>query len=313
MFTGLNNNITGLLKLFIKLIVSVFVVMVITFACMEMLSGDVADIIAGTTGDTDEIRANLGLDKPAVERFFIWCGSVFTGNFGNSIIFETPVVKIVSERLFISLPIAIFSLIISLALGLVLGVLSITNNQSFWKNIIMVTISFPAVWLGLLLIMIFSLGLNILPSGGIGTGLDMWQHYILPSATLGISQGAIFARYVRASLLEIENKEFIHFYQVVGFSKMYVLIKYGLPAVSASILSVIGLQIGFLFTGVVVIEHIFAMPGIGDLLYQSILNRDVMLAGYIVIKSALFIILVNSAVDFISYMLSPNLRKGYNA
>ncbi|MGB1360715.1 MAG: ABC transporter permease [Alphaproteobacteria bacterium] len=303
------NNIKGIFKLFTKLLLSVFVVMLITFYSMEMLSGDIADIIAGTTGNADEIRASLGLDKSSLNRFWFWVTSVLQGNFGNSIIFETSVVEIVNERLIVSLPIALISLFISLTLGLIIGLLSVLNNNQFWQNLIMGIISFPAVWLGLLLIMIFSLKFNLLPSGGAG----LWQHYVLPSLTLGISQAGIFARYVRVSLLDITNKDFIHFYQVVGFSKAYVLIKYGLPSVSASILSIIGLQVGFLFTGVVVIEHIFAMPGIGDLLYQAILNRDVLLAGYIVMNSALFIIIINSAVDFITYILTPALRKGYNA
>jgi len=307
MFIG--NNIKGLIKLLIKLLLSIFVVMLITFVGIEQLSGDMADIIAGTEGDAQQIRIQLGLNKSAISRFFWWVGAVVQGDFGNSLIFEVPVVDIVNERIAISAPIALFAFLISILLGLLLGIISVVNNNTFWNNIIILMISFPVVWLSLLSIMIFSLSLNILPSGGVGT----WQHYLMPCLALGISQAGIFARYVRIGLLEIQNSDFIHFYQVVGFSKVYVLLKYGLPAISGSLLSVISLQIGFLFTGIVVVEHIFAMPGIGDLLYQAILKRDIFLAGYIVMKSALFIILINSIVDFTAYIITPSLRKGYNA
>ena len=307
MFIG--NNIKGLIKLLIKLLLSIFVVMLITFVGIEQLSGDMADIIAGTEGDARQIRIQLGLNKSAISRFFWWVGAVVQGDFGNSLIFEVPVVDIVNERIVISAPIALFAFLISILLGLLLGIISVINNNTFWNNIIILMISFPVVWLSLLFIMIFSLSLNILPSGGVGT----WQHYLMPCLALGISQAGIFARYVRIGLLEIQNSDFIHFYQVVGFSKVYVLLKYGLPAISGSLLSVISLQIGFLFTGIVVVEHIFAMPGIGDLLYQAILKRDTFLAGYIVMKSALFIILINSIVDFTAYIITPSLRKGYNA
>ncbi len=303
-------TIKGALRVFVKIIISVVVATFITFLCVDILPGDSATFLSGMSG-TEEIER--GDTITFMQRYGQWLGAFVKGDFGYSEIYGLEVGDIVWERLKITFPLAFISLCISVVFGVILGTINVVFTgriiQKISSAIVLIALATPVVWFGIFGIYIFSIFWNFLPSGG----ADGWQSYILPSLALGLTQGAIFSRYVRSALQDIEHKDFIHFACLKGASKMGAYIKYGLPSVAGALLGIIGLQMGFLMTGVVVVEHIFVMPGLGDLLYQSMLSRDVSVASSVASVMVMIVVLVNVCIDVLAYAITPILRRGYDA
>ena len=306
-------GLKGILKLTTKIVLGALFATVLAFVSIDSLPGDVATVLSGTTGDSQTLRQDLGLNLPVIDRFIQWISAVFHGDLGRSFIFDMPVMNIVRQRIAITMPLALMSLVFAVVFGVLFATIAFVYKGQIGYKIILfmitVFIALPVVWFGLFLISTLSIGAGLLPSGG----YDGMHSYILPTLTLGLTQGAITARYTLNALSMIEHKDFIHFARLRGASKMGAYIKHGLPAVAGSLLAILGLQIGFLMTGVVVVERIFSMPGLGDLLYQAIILRDIPVASAVIAFLVMIVIFVNTFVDIVVYSISPALRKGYNA
>ena len=293
--------------LVIKVLFTAFVALSIAFFSLNNLSGDSADVLASTMGNTQQLRVDMGLDMPVEKRFFLWIGAIFSGDLGTSSIYGVPVSSLLWQRIKVSFPLAAMAFLISMVLGTFMAVISVAKPRAIFSASIAFFLSVPVVWLGLAFLYIFSVKLPIFPSGG----NDSFTSYILPSITLGIGQAAVVARYGKIALSDIEHKAFIHAAQLRGLSKGRALWKHGLPAVSVTLLSILGLQFSFLLTGVVIVERLFSMPGLGQLLYNSIMVRDVQVAGAAVGLMATIVFVVNTLADVLAYWLTPKLRRGY--
>lgn len=287
-------------------------VSIISFSIMHLIPGDPARIIAGegaTKEDIDAIRNKYGLDKPLIEQYFRFMRGILTNDL-RSIKTERPILKEISPRFLNTIQLALVSIIISSMIGISLGIVSAVKRNTWLDSFAMffslIGVSMPIFWLGILLIIIFAVTLGWLPSGGKG-GI---QHIILPAITLGLATSAIIARMTRASMLEVLNQDYVRTAKAFGLSKRKVVYKYVLRNALIPIVTVIGLQFGYLLGGAVLTESVFGWPGLGRYVVDSIFNRDYIAVQVGIMVIAMSFVLVNLFVDILYALVDPRLRRG---
>ncbi len=289
-----------------KYITAICMAWILIFTCIEILPGTSATIMAGTTGDVNAYVTALGLDVPWYQRFFAMIVDILSGG-GVSFVYKVPVFDIIWQRLGVSLPIAIFGFVVSTVLGVSMGICAVAYRSVIISICIAILLAIPVVWLSISAIYFGAVVLGWFPFGG----TDSMQAYILPIGVIGISQGMITAHYTRVALSAIIHTEYIHFARLRGLGKISVLLKHGVPAVSGALWALFGLQMGFLITGVVVVEKVFSIAGMGDLLFQAVLMRDTPLIAMLVSLMCVCVIVINAIADMGAYMTNPILRQGY--
>ncbi|MFB6362880.1 ABC transporter permease subunit [Paenibacillus elgii] len=299
------------LKRLVAVIPILFIVSVLVFLFIHLIPGDPARLVAGkeaTLEDISRIQAELGLDKPLWEQYFIYMSHLLQGDLGRSLKTGLPVTEMLASRMMPTIWLTIFSMGWALLFGIVIGVISATKRNRWPDYLSMLTavsgISVPPFWLGLLLIQLFSVQLGWLPTGGV----DSWQGYVLPSITLGAGIMSMLARFSRASLLESLKQDYIRTGRAKGLNERAVVWGHAMKNSMISVITVAGLQFGFLLGGSVIVETVFSIPGLGRLLIDSIAFRD-----YTVIQAELLLfavefILVNLLVDVLYGVLNPKIR-----
>ncbi len=304
-----------LLRRFYALLFILLCVSAITFSLMHLVPGDPARVIAEkkygeeVTAETVElVREEMGLHRPIYLQYFHWLGGALRGDFGTS--FRTG--RLVGEELRARLPatveLALAAMLVSLLIAIPAGIISAVKQYSLLDNTAMLAamlgVSLPNFWLGLLLILVFSVQLEWLPVFGRGE----LKHLVLPALTLGTGMAAVTTRLTRSSILEVLRQDYVRTARAKGLTEMLVTSRHVLKNSFIPVITVIGLQFGALLEGAVVVEVIFAWPGIGRLLYDSIFARD-----YPVIQGCVFVIavmyvLVNLLVDISYAWLDPRIR-----
>ncbi|MCD6210562.1 MAG: ABC transporter permease, partial [Methanophagales archaeon] len=290
-------------------------VTVVTFSAMHFAPGDPAEMIAVarygedlTQGEIEWVRATEGLDAPVYIQYLRWLEHVLHLDLGKSQITHEDVLEEILTRFPATLVLAISSLILSLLIALPTGIISAIRKNTIVDNACMtgalLGVSMPNFWLGLLLIWLFSLSLGLLPSFGYG-GI---KHLILPTITLGTSMAAITTRLTRSSMLDVLNQDYIVMAKAKGLDARTILLKHALKNAMLPVITFVGLQLGFLLGGAVIVETIFAWPGIGKLLVDSIYARDFALVQGCVLFIAVIFALSNLAVDIIYAYLDPRIR-----
>ncbi|HOJ87473.1 MAG TPA: ABC transporter permease [Pseudothermotoga sp.] len=287
-------------------------VSIISFSIMHMIPGDPARIIAGegaTKQDIEAIRSKYGLDRPLIEQYFRFMKGILTNDL-RSIKTERPILKEISPRFLNTVQLAVVSIFISSIIGISLGIASAVRRNTWLDSFAMffslIGVSMPIFWLGILLIIIFSVFLGWLPSGGKG-GVE---HIILPAVTLGLATSAIIARMTRASMLEVLNQDYVRTAKAFGLAKRKVVYKYVLRNALIPIITVIGLQFGYLLGGAVLTESVFGWPGLGRYVVDSIFNRDYIAVQVGIMIIAMSFVLVNLLVDIFYALIDPRLRRG---
>ncbi|MFN4189717.1 MAG: ABC transporter permease [Pseudothermotoga sp.] len=287
-------------------------VSIISFSIMHLIPGDPARIIAGegaTKEDVEAIRDKYGLNKPLVEQYFRFMKGIVTNDL-RSIKTERPILKEISPRFLNTVQLAMVSILISSMIGISLGIVSAVRRNTWVDSFAMffslIGVSMPIFWLGILLIIIFAVTLGWLPSGGKG-GIE---HIILPAITLGLATSAIIARMTRASMLEILNQDYVRTAKSFGLSKRRIVYKYVLRNALIPIITVIGLQFGYLLGGAVLTESVFGWPGLGRYVVDSIFNRDYIAVQVGIMIIAMSFVLVNLCVDILYALVDPRLRRG---
>ncbi|GAA0318641.1 ABC transporter permease [Bacillus carboniphilus] len=275
----------------------------VVFLIMQMVPGDPAMLIAGE-GASDEqveaIREDLGLNRPMIIQYFDYVGNVIQGDLGTSIRTDRPVLDEIMFRLPITIELAFWSIVITIVLGVLAGVIAATKQNSFSDvGIMMVSligVSLPNFWLGLMLIIYFSVGLGWFPVAGWGS----FSHVVLPALTLGTGGAAIVARMTRSSMLEVIRQDYIRTAKAKGVRQRLIIYKHALKNALIPVITVVGLQFGALLGGTVLTESVFAINGVGRLIIDAIRMRDLPLVqGSILFVSVIFVV-VNMVVD-ISY------------
>ncbi|HKS34658.1 MAG TPA: glutathione ABC transporter permease GsiC [Enterobacteriaceae bacterium] len=293
------------------LIPTLLLVAVLVFLFVHMLPGDPARLIAGPEADGQVValvREQLGLDRPLYIQFWDYMTSVVQGDFGTSMVSRRPVVDEIASRFMPTLWLTVWSMLWAMLFGLAAGIAA-----AVWRNrwpdrlgmILAITgISFPAFALGMLLMQIFSVELGWLPT----VGADTWQHYILPSLTLGAAVAAVMARFTRASFVEVLNEDYMRTARAKGVSETWVVLKHGLRNAMIPVITMMGLQFGFLLGGSIVVEKVFNWPGLGRLLVDSVEMRDYPVIQAEVLLFSLEFILINLVVDILYAAINPAIR-----
>ena len=255
-----------------------------------------------------DFRHAMGFDRPWYVQYLDFLGKAVHGDFGVSLRQQQPTFQLIAERMPATLQLAGAAMAIALVVGLPLGVLAATRRGSIWDNALMLGgllgQSMPVFWLGLLLIMVFAVGLGWFPVAGAG-GLD---HLVLPAVTLGLFSTAYIARMARSSMLEVLGKDYVRTARAKGLSQRGVVVRHGLRNALIPLVTVVGLQFGALLGGAVITETIFAWPGVGRLTIQAIQTKDLPLVEACVILLASIFVLVNLVVDLLYTYLDPRIR-----
>ncbi|PKJ57209.1 nickel ABC transporter permease [Bacillus sp. SN10] len=286
----------------LQLIPVLFGVVFVVFLIMQMVPGDPALLIAGEGASketVEQIRHQLGLDKPFIMQYFSYIGNILQGDFGVSIRSNRPVLDEVLIRLPITIELAMCSIVITVVIGMIAGIISATKQYSWTDVSIMIIallgVSLPSFWFGLMLIFYFSVQIQIFPVSGWGT----WMHMVLPALTLGASGAAIVARMTRSSMLDVIRQDYIRTARAKGVKERVVIYKHALRNALIPVITVVGLQFGALLGGTVLVESVFAINGLGRLIVDAIRMRDLpMLQGGVLIASVIFV-LVNLIVDIL--------------
>jgi peptide/nickel transport system permease protein len=295
------------------------VVALFVFSLLYLAPGDPAAVIAGDLATVDDIlriREKLGLDQPFHIRFLTWLWAVLHGDLGISIFTNLPVARLIGQRVEPTLALTVFTLVVSVVFAVPMGVLSAWKAGQWVDRVVMafavLGFSVPIFVLAYLLIFGLSIGLDLLPVQGyrsISEGFGPFiSHLILPSFALGVTYIALIARITRASMLDVLAQDYIRTAQAKGLATGKVLIGHALKNAAVPIITIIGIGVALLISGVVVTETVFAIPGIGRLTVDAILRRDYpIIQGVILIFSAVYV-LINLAVDLSYALLDPRIR-----
>jgi peptide/nickel transport system permease protein len=308
-----------LVKRLLQMILALLGVSIVVFALMHIVPGDPVRVALGTRFDQElyeSLRERMGLDRPLVEQYFSWLRGALTGDLGVSFRNGQPVTTLILERLPATITLAVAALVIALLVSLPAGIISAVKTGSALDYTVsaasQVGISLPDFWAGVMYILMFSLALRWLPSSGyasISEGFGEWiSHLILPALTVGLISGSIITRFVRSAVLEAMNQDYVRTARAKGMSEWEIVTRHVLPNAWIPIVTVVGLQLGFLLGGVVVTEVIFAWPGLGRLALTAVRDRDFTVLQGSVLYIAFMFLIINLVIDFIYALLDPRVR-----
>ena len=307
------------IRRFLLVIPTMLVVAVFTFGLLNVTPGDPAALMAGeheTLEDIEKLRHQLGLDKPLSERFLTFIGQLLRGDLGNSIRSGKSVSGVIVGRLEPTIALTVLTEVLAITIAIPLGVLAAWKANSWIDRSVMgiavVGFSIPVFWLGFLMIWVFALNLHVLPAGGYVRFSDDFipfiQRLILPASAAAVVMIAFLARITRASVIEVLQEDYVRTARAKGLPNNLVLWRHALRNASLPIITVVGLGFAALLTGIVVVEVVFAVPGLGRLLADAIVARDYpIIQGLIIFLSAIYI-MVNLAVDVAYAYLDPRIR-----
>ena len=301
------------------LVVSLLLASVLVFTVVNILPGDVAAVMLGTSATPEaleSLRAQLGLDQPAWLRYLQWIGGFVRGDLGSSLLSHSDVGPLIAQKMAVSGPLALAAAAIALLLAVPLGVLAGVRYRAVSGAVIsaasLVGIAVPAFWAGLLLATVFAIELKVLPAGGFvdwsDDPLGAVRSLVLPAIALGLVQGAVLTRYVRSAIVEVQREDFLRTARAKGLTRWQALRRHGFRYAAIPVVTVLGIQLTSLLVGAIVIENVFVLPGLGRLLFQSVGNRDLIVVQDLVMLLTAVVLLVNFVVDLSYRLLDPRIR-----
>jgi peptide/nickel transport system permease protein len=308
-------------KRLIALIPVLFGLSVIVFLMLALIPGGTAVAILGPLASAENVaklNQELGFDRPLIEQYLTWMGNLLHGDLGRSYSLKRPVAEEVFERFSATLILAGTSLVLCSVLGLLAGI-GTAVRQFGWTDrivtfVVLIGISMPSFWLGLLLIVLFAVELRWLPASGMvavyggGGVLDVVRHLILPAFTLAVVATGVIARLTRTAMLEVLRQDYIRTARAKGLSERRVISRHAFKAALVNVVPLIGVQTGLVLGGAVYIETVFQWPGIGRMLVDAISTRDILLVQGGVLVLAVSYVLVNLVADVVQTMLDPRLK-----
>jgi peptide/nickel transport system permease protein len=294
-------------------------VAIAAFLLIHLVPGDPAMVMLGSDASPQQVqtlRMQLGLDRSLPEQFIVWLRHVLRGNLGESFFLGRPVTQALMERLPATMQLAVLSLIFSLLIGIPAGLIAAVRQNTWWDQLVMATaiggISVPSFWLGLAMILVFSVQLGWLPSGGY-TPLweNVWQGLrtlTLPAISLGAMQAALIARMTRASMLEVLRQDYVRTARSKGLGHWLVILKHALKNAMIPVITTIGTAFGVLLGGAVVVEIVFTYPGLGRLVVLAVQRRDYPLVQGALLLTSVIYVAVNLAVDLLYGVCDPRIK-----
>ena len=303
----------------VALAVTLFFVSVLVFVVIRVLPGDAAMIILGTEGSPEAVarlRASMGLDRPIAVQYLEWIGRAVRGDLGRSIQYDVPVGGLILSRMSVTLPLTLLAAGLMIVTAVPVGVFAATRHRR-WGDYLAMTLSqlgvaVPGFWAGLLLVLLFSVKLGWVQSGGFdGWSQGFWRalrSLILPAAALGFFQFAVLARTTRSAVLEVLREEYVKTARAKGVAEGGVLFRHALRNAMIPVITVAGIQLGQLMAGSIVLETVFYLPGLGRLAIGAISARDLPVVQGVVLFVASGIVVINAAVDMLYGVLDPRIR-----
>jgi glutathione transport system permease protein len=299
-------------KRIIGMIPTLFFITIFVFLFIHFIPGDPARLAAGLDASEQtvaQMRQQLGLNEPLIVQYKDFLVSLFTFNFGDSLRTHQPVTVEIGSRFMPTLLLSLASLFWAIIFGLLIGVFS-ARNRNTWKDhlgmiLAVAGISIPSFWLGLMLMQYFSVRFGWFPTGGMGSG---WRDYVLPSLTLGMGTAAVVARFTRSSMIEVSKENYLRLARAKGLTERSVVYGHGLRNALIPIVTMIGLQMGFMLGGSVVVETIFNWPGVGRLLIDSVSYRDYTVIRVLLLLFSVEFLVINLIVDVLYGLLNPKIR-----
>lgn len=295
------------------LVPTMFLVTVCVFFFVHLLPGDPAQLAAGPEADEETVRMvreRMGLDRPLPEQFVLFVKKTVTGDFGISIRSQRPVIDEVADRFGPTLLLTVAAMVWAVAFGLLIGVVSAVKRGRWPDRLGMAFavsgISMPPFALGILLMEVFSVWLGWFPT----VGAESWRHYVLPSITLGAGVAAVMARFTRSALIEVLSEDYVRTARAKGLPARQVLSRHALRNALIPVVTMMGLQFGFLLGGSIVVEKVFNWPGMGRLLVDAVEMRDYPVMQTCVLLFSMEFLLINLAVDLLYGWLNPSIRYG---
>ena len=312
----LRHVLTRLLSMAASLIVS----SVVIFVAIEIIPGDPARYMLGINVQDDTLaalRAELGLDRSAPERYLGWVAGMLQGDFGTSYAYRTPVARMIGDRLWVSLPLALYALALSTLIALPAGMLAAarrgTLSDSGLMGLTQLGIAVPNFWFAMLLVLLFAISLRWFSAGGFpgwNAGvLPAMKALTLPAVALALPQASILTRVMRSALIDTLGEDFIRTARAKGLTRGQTLWRHALRNALIPVLTILGLQFSFLLAGAIIIEQVFFLPGLGRLVFQSIAQRDLIVVESVVMLLVAAVITVNFAVDLAYAWVDPRLRR----
>lgn len=307
------------LKRALSLALSLCLASVIIFAVVEVAPGDPASFMLGINAQPDTVaalRAELGLDQGKFARYIAWISGMLSGDFGLSYTYRSPVSDMVAERLWISLPLAIYALVISTSIAFPTGLYAASRRGKAGDVAVMgatqLGVAIPNFWFAMILVVIFAIKLRWFSAGGFAgwdEGLFLGlKSLTLPAIALALPQAAILSRVMRSALIETLSEDYIRTARAKGLGKRATLWRHALRNAMIPVLTIIGLQFSFLMAGAIIIEQVFFLPGLGRLVFQAITQRDLIVVESVVMLLVFAVILVNFLVDLAYAAVDPRLR-----
>ncbi len=308
-----------LLKRLTTLVATLLGASIVVFLVLEILPGNAAQMMMGPDASPEAVQAlavKLGLDRPAIERYWHWISALMVGDMGISHAYSSPVLELVLERLAVTVPLAMTAMLLTTALALATGIYAAARHNRLGDvglmGLTQIGIAVPNFWFAIVLILLFSVHLQWFSAGGFpgwGEGfVPAMQSLLLPAVSLAVVQSAILARITRSAVLEVLREDFVRTARAKGLSQRATLWGHVLRNAMIPVITVMGLQFANLLAGTIVVENVFYLPGLGRLIFQSISNRDLIVVRNCVLLLATMVIVVNFVVDILYAVIDPRVK-----
>ncbi|MBK0399521.1 ABC transporter permease [Limibaculum sp. M0105] len=323
----MSGRIAFILRRFLQAIPILLAIIIINFLLLKLAPGDAADVLAGEAGSATpeymaELRAKFGLDKPVPVQLAQYVGRVLMLDFGYSFRHDMPVAQLVIDRLGPTLILMVTTILLAVGFGILLGLLAATGLNTWRDNVIsilaLVSYATPLFWVGLMLIVVFSINLGWFPTSGMETiaafhtgwarVLDIAHHLVLPAITLSLFYLALYTRLMRASMLEQAGMDYVITARAKGLSERRITFRHVLRNALLPVVTMAGVQVSSLIGGSVIVETVFGWPGLGQLAFESLFARDLNLLMGIFFLSAVLVLIVNLIVDILYTLLDPRIE-----
>ncbi|WP_422375627.1 ABC transporter permease [Roseibium sp.] len=308
------------LKRLLSLALSLVAASVIIFLALEVVPGDPAAYMLGLNAQEDTLaalREELGLNGTILQRYLSWAGGLLVGDFGTSYTYRTPVSEMIGDRLWVSLPLALYALTLSTLIAFPAGIWAASRRgtavDAGVMGVTQLGVAIPNFWFAMLMVLVFAINLRWFSAGGF-PGWDAgffagMKALTLPATALALPQASILTRVMRSSLLDTLSEDFIRTARAKGLSKGQALWRHAVRNALIPVLTILGLQFSFLLAGAIIIENVFFLPGLGRLVFQSISARDLIVVESVVMLLVFAVIVVNFAVDMAYAWVDPRLRR----
>jgi peptide/nickel transport system permease protein len=308
-----------LLRRILSLVLTLLAASLVIFLMIEVFPGDPAAFMMGLNADPEALAAlhhQMGLDDPLWVRYAHWIGALTHGDFGISYTYRVPVRDLIAERLNVSLPLALMALFLSVGIAFPIAIFAASRAEKPGDTLVMgvtqIGIAIPNFWLAMVLVLVFSVNLHWFSAGGFPGWraglLPALKALLLPALALAVPQAAILARIMRAALIETLNEDYIRTARAKGLKRGQVIWRHALRNALIPVLTLIGMQFSFLLAGSIIIENVFFLPGLGRLVFQGILQRDLIVVKSVVVVLVFAVVLITFLVDLAYGLIDPRLR-----